>query len=103
MLMAEFSTAVKYRLPVKIVIIKNNTLAQIKWEQMVMLGNPEYGCELEPIDFVKFAEARGGAGFRIEDPKECGEILSRALKHPGPVIVEAVTDPFEPPMPPIRL
>src|SRR5437870_2793313 len=45
MLMAEFATAVKYQLPIKVVIIKNNTLGQIKWEQMVFLGNPEYGCE----------------------------------------------------------
>ena len=43
MLMAEFVTAVKYQLPIKVVIIKNNTLGQIKWEQMVFLGNPEYG------------------------------------------------------------
>jgi len=42
MLMAEFATAVKYRLPVKIVVVKNNTLGQIKWEQMVFLGNPEW-------------------------------------------------------------
>src|SRR5207237_7489721 len=60
MLMGEFATAVKYRLPIKVVIIKNNTLGQIKWEQMVFLGNPEYGVQLEPIDFVKFAEACGG-------------------------------------------
>ncbi len=46
MLMAEFVTCVKYQLPVKVVIVKNNTLAMTKWEQMVFLGNPEYGCEL---------------------------------------------------------
>jgi pyruvate dehydrogenase (quinone) len=100
MLMAEFSTAVKYKLPIKIVIIKNNTLGQIKWEQMVFLGNPEYGCDLHPIDFAAFARACGGTGFTIEDPKECGQILEKALNTPGPVVVEAVTDPFEPPMPP---
>jgi pyruvate dehydrogenase (quinone)/pyruvate oxidase len=100
MLMAEFSTAVKYKLPIKIVIIKNNTLGQIKWEQMVFLGNPEYGCDLNPIDFAAFARACGGTGFTIEDPKECGQILEKALNTPGPVVVEAVTDPFEPPMPP---
>ena len=49
MLMADFVTCVKYKLPVKVVIIKNNSLGQIKWEQMVFLGNPEYGCELEPM------------------------------------------------------
>src|SRR5437868_7259094 len=99
MLMAEFATAVKYQLPIKVVIIKNNTLGQIKWEQMVFLGNPEYGCELQPIDFVKFAEACGGRGFHIEDPAECGRILDEALATPGPVVIEAVVDPFEPPMP----
>src|SRR5919198_2776985 len=46
MLMAEFATAVQYNLPVKVVIVKNNVLGQIKWEQMVFLGNPEYGVEL---------------------------------------------------------
>jgi pyruvate dehydrogenase (quinone)/pyruvate oxidase len=100
MLMAEFATAVKYELPIKIVIVKNNTLGQIKWEQMVFLGNPEYGCDLQPIDFVAFARACGGAGFRIEDPAQCGAVLDQALGTPGPVLVEAVVDPFEPPMPP---
>jgi len=99
MLMAEFATAVKYELPVKVVVIKNNTLGMIKWEQMVFLGNPEYGCELQPIDFVKVAEACGGSGFRIDDPERCGEVLDAALAVPGPVIVEAVVDPYEPPMP----
>jgi pyruvate dehydrogenase (quinone)/pyruvate oxidase len=100
MLMAEFATAVKYELPIKVVVVKNNTLGQIKWEQMVFLGNPEYGCELHPIDFAAFARACGGTGFSVEDPKECGAVLDEALAVPGPVIVEAVVDPFEPPLPP---
>ena len=99
MLMAEFSTCVKYRLPVKVVVVKNNTLGQIKWEQLVFLGNPEYGCDLEPIDFAAFARACGGTGFTIDDPAACGEILDEALAVAGPVIIEAVVDPFEPPMP----
>ncbi|MDX1662578.1 MAG: thiamine pyrophosphate-binding protein [Candidatus Promineifilaceae bacterium] len=100
MLMGEMATAVKYDLPIKVVIIKNNVLGQIKWEQMVFLGNPQYGVELKPIDFAKFAEAVGATGFTIEDPAECGDILQRALNTPGPVVVEAVVDPLEPPMPP---
>lgn len=100
MLMAEFATAVKYQLPIKVIIIKNNSLGMIKWEQMVFLGNPEFGCELQPIDFVAFAKACGGTGIAIEDPADCGRILDRALATPGPVIVEAIVDPFTPPMPP---
>lgn len=100
MLMAEFVNCVRYGLPVKVVIVKNNSLGMIKWEQMVFLGNPEYGCELAPIDFAAFARACGGTGFTVDDPKDCGSILDEALETPGPVVVEAVVDPFVPPMPP---
>jgi len=100
MLMAEFVTAVKYKLPIKMVVIKNNTLGQIKWEQMVFLGNPEYGCQLEPMNFAEFARVCGGSGYYIEEADKCGAILDQALADPGPVIVEAAVDPFEPPMPP---
>jgi len=99
MLMMEFVTAVKYKLPIKVVIIKNNTLGQIKWEQMVFLGNPEYGVELQPIDFVQFAHACGGAGFRCERPDEVRPALEAAFATKGPALVEAVVDPFEPPQP----
>jgi pyruvate dehydrogenase (quinone)/pyruvate oxidase len=100
MLMGELATAAKYELNVKVVVIKNNTLGQIKWEQMVFLGNPEYACELQPIDFAQVARGFGIRGFTIEDPKRCGEILREALATPGPVLIEAVVDPHEPPMPP---
>jgi pyruvate dehydrogenase (quinone) len=99
MLMAEFATAVKHGLPIKVLIFKNNTLGQIKWEQMVFLGNPEYGVALQEIDFVTFAEACGGTGFHIEEPGQAGPILDQALATPGPVVIEALVDPFEPPMP----
>lgn len=99
MLMGEFATAAKYELPIKVVIIRNDALGQIKWEQMVFLGNPEYGVDLNPIDFVKFAEACGGVGFRCEKPKEVRGALEEMLKSKKPALVEAVVDRFEPPMP----
>jgi pyruvate dehydrogenase (quinone) len=99
MLMAELATAVRYQLPIRIVILKNNSLGMIRWEQMVFLGNPEFGCDLSPIDFAEVARACGASGFRIEDPAECGTILDRAFDTAGPVVVEAVVDPNEPPMP----
>ncbi len=100
MLMADFSTAVKYKLPIKVIILNNNVLGQIRWEQMVLLGNPEYGVEFSPIDFAAFARACGGTGFTVDDPAECGSVLDRAMATPGPVIVDAIIDPFEPPLPP---
>lgn len=99
MLMAEFATCVKYQLPVKVFVIKNNTLGQIKWEQMVFLGNPEYGCELHPIDFALVAQACGGTGLTVDDAADCGSIIDQAFHTPGPVLVQAIVDPFEPPMP----
>lgn len=100
MLMGEFVTAVKYKLPITVVIVKNGTLGQIKWEQIVFLGNPEYGCELENIDFAKFAEACGGLGFTVEKPEDIAPALEKALASGKPAIVEVYVDQFEPPMPP---
>ena len=99
MLMAEFATAVKYKLPIKVVIVKNGTLGQIKWEQMVFLGNPEFGVDLHPIDFAAVARACGGQGFTAEDPAECGGVVEEFLSVPGPAILQAVVDPLEPPLP----
>ncbi|MEA2640101.1 MAG: hypothetical protein QOF51_1495 [Chloroflexota bacterium] len=100
MLMGEFATAVQYRLPIKIMVMNNGTLGMIRWEQMVFLGNPEFGCDLSPIDFAAVAKACGATGYRIDDPADCGRILDEALAAPGPVLIDAIVDPNEPPMPP---
>jgi pyruvate dehydrogenase (quinone)/pyruvate oxidase len=100
MLMGDLVTLRKYGLDVKIIVIKNDTLGQIKWEQMVFLGNPEYGCELEPIDFTRVAEGCGIRAIRIDDAARCAEQLRDALATPGACLIEAVVDPNEPPMPP---
>jgi pyruvate dehydrogenase (quinone) len=99
MLMGEIATLVKYKLPVKVIVIKNNVLGEIKWEQMVMDGNPEFGVELQPIDFAGYAKNCGAAGFTIEEPGQAEAVLRAALAHPGPAVIEAVVDPNEPPMP----
>jgi pyruvate dehydrogenase (quinone) len=99
MLMADFVTAVKYKLPIKMVIIKNNYLGQIKWEQMVFLGNPEFAVDLHPIDFAKFAEACGGTGYTLDDPKRAGDTVEQFLNTPGPAVLQAVVDPLEAPLP----
>jgi pyruvate dehydrogenase (quinone) len=99
MMMGEMATLVKYKLPVKVVVIKNNTLGQIKWEQMVFEGNPQFGVDLQPIDFAMYARACGAAGYTLDDPEKAEAVLREALGQPGPALVEAVVDPNEPPMP----
>lgn len=99
MLMGEVATLVKYKLPVKVIIFKNNVLGQIKWEQMVINANPQFGVQLQPIDFAAYARACGAGGFTIDDPKDAASVLKEALEYDGPAIVEAVIDANEPPLP----
>jgi pyruvate dehydrogenase (quinone) len=100
MQMGDLATLVQHDLPVKVVCFRNDGLGLIKWEQMVFLGNPEYGVDFAPVDFVKVAEGCGASAVRIEDPETCGAQLREALAAPGPVVVEALVDQNEPPMPP---
>ena len=99
MLMGEMATAVKYKLPVKVFIFHNNSYGQIKWEQIVMEGNPEFAVDLQSIDFAAYARACGATGFTIDDPKNAEAIIKQALDHDGPVIVDAIVDANEPPLP----
>lgn len=99
MLMGELITVAAYKLNIKIVLIKNNTLGQIKWEQMVFLGNPEYGVDLYPADYTTIARGAGIEAIHIEDPNLCASQLDHAVNRPGPVLIEAVVDQFTPPMP----
>ncbi len=99
MLMGEMITAVKYQLPIKVILIKNDVLGQIKWEQIVFLGNPEYGVDLHPADFVAWARAAGGEGYRVADPANVKAVMREFLASPRPAVLEALVDPNEPPMP----
>jgi pyruvate dehydrogenase (quinone)/pyruvate oxidase len=100
MMMGELATLAKEQLPVKVIVNKNGTLGLIKWEQQIFLGNPEYGCDLGDIDFVKIAEGCGLQAVRIDDPSRCRDQLAQALEMDGPALIECVTDPNEPPHPP---
>jgi pyruvate dehydrogenase (quinone)/pyruvate oxidase len=66
------------------------------FSMLVFLGNPEFGCDLQPIDFALFAQAVGAAGYTIEDPADCGRVIDEALAAPGPAVVQGIVDPFEP-------
>jgi pyruvate dehydrogenase (quinone) len=99
MLMGELATAVRYKLPIKVFIFSNHAYGQIKWEQIVMEGNPEYGVDLQPIDFAKFADACGATGFTLSKTEDAEHVIRQALAHDGPVVVDCIVDPNEPAMP----
>lgn len=102
MSLAELATCVRYRLPVKVVVINNSALGQIKWEQMLFLGNPDFGCELAPVDFAKVAQGMGLAAWRVERPQDCAGAVEALLSHDGPALLDAVVDGDEPMLPPKR-
>ena len=100
MLMAEFLTAVRNQLPVKVIINNNGSLGQILWEQMV-LGYPEYGVRFpQPVaDFAAWATACGGYGAKVDNPKKVEPAIKDALAFNGPAIIDIDVDPNEPPLP----
>jgi pyruvate dehydrogenase (quinone)/pyruvate oxidase len=100
MLMAEFLTAIKHGLPVKVVINNNNSLGQILWEQMV-LGYPEYGVRhSDPfVDYAAFATANGALGLKVERAAGVRAAIEQALSHDGPALVDVNVNPDEPPLP----
>jgi len=99
MLMGELATVAKYKLPIKIVVFKNNTLGEIKWEQLVLEGNPSFGVDLQPIDFAAVARACGIRGYSLERPEDADNVMREAFAQPDAALVEATVDPNEPPMP----
>ncbi|PLU62918.1 pyruvate oxidase [Sinorhizobium medicae] len=100
MQLGEFATAVRYEIPLKLLVIRNDMLNQIAWEQMMFLGNPQFACELPPIDFAAAAEAMGGRGFTIRSFDEIDGVLDQAFAAEGPVVIQALVDRYEPLMPP---
>ena len=103
MLLGELATVVRYGLPIKIVVMKNNTLGQIKWEQLMFLGNPEYECALQPIDFAAVAQGFGMQGIRATTDKDLETGLDALFAASGPALLEALVDPNEPLLPPKRM
>jgi pyruvate dehydrogenase (quinone)/pyruvate oxidase len=100
MLMAEFNTACRYGLPIKVIINNNSSLGQILWEQMV-LGYPEHGVRFgdpQP-DFAAWARGCGGLGVQVAKAAELPGALREALAFDGPALVDVAVDPNEPPMP----
>jgi pyruvate dehydrogenase (quinone) len=100
MLMADFLTAVRNELPIKVVVNNNNAYGQILWEQIV-LGYPEFAVRHKrpEADFAAWARACGAYGAKVSDPEEVAPAVRALFAHPGPGIVDCDVNPNEPPMP----
>lgn len=98
MTMNDFVTAVKYNLPLIIIVFNNHKIAMIKFEQEVM-GNVEFGTDLLNPNFARYADICGGIGFRVEKPDELLPALRQAVALGKPCIVDVLVDAKEAPMP----
>jgi pyruvate dehydrogenase (quinone) len=85
-----------------IVVLHNNDLNQVTWEQRVMSGDPKLQASqvLPDFPFARYAEVVGLKGIRVDRPEDVGPAWDEALAAPGPVVYEAITDPEVPPLPP---
>jgi pyruvate dehydrogenase (quinone) len=104
---SELITAVKYwkrwSNPKLIVCVLNNRdLNQVTWEQRVMQGDPKFEASQDVPDFpyARYAELIGFTGIRVETPQAIGPAWEQALASDRPVVLEAITDPNVPPLPP---
>ncbi|TLS36198.1 pyruvate oxidase [Pseudalkalibacillus caeni] len=98
MTMNDFVTAVKYELPMMVIVLNNHKIAMIKFEQEVM-GNAEFGTNLHNPNFAKYAESCGGVGIRVEKPEELIPALKKAAMQSKPCIVDVLVDANEAPLP----
>jgi pyruvate dehydrogenase (quinone)/pyruvate decarboxylase len=96
MLMAELSTAVVHQLDLKVMVLNNDSLAQVTFEQKE-IGSEEYGCALGHIDFATFAESVGAKGFRVTGLSDLRPTIDAWLKVAGPSVIDVTVDPGEEP------
>jgi pyruvate dehydrogenase (quinone) len=92
MLMGDLLTLSAYDVPVKVVVFNNATLGMVKLEMLVD-GLPDFGTDHAPVNFAAIAQACGIHATRVEDPRDVKDALAKAFVHPGPAVVELVTDP----------
>lgn len=91
MLMPELLTAVRYHLPVKVVVFNNRALGLTRIEQEAE-GLPEFGTHLQDMDFAAFARVAGARGSRVEDPAALRDGVAEALAADGPYVLDVRVD-----------
>ena len=105
--LAELITVAKYhdRWPDKrliVMVLNNRDLNQVTWEQRAMSGDPKFegSQDLPDVHYARWAELIGLGGIRVERPEEIGDAWDRAFQADRPTVIDVVTDPEVPPLPP---
>jgi pyruvate dehydrogenase (quinone) len=105
--LAELLTVAKYRerwhdQRFVVLVLHNNDLNQVTWEQRAMLGNPKYAGsqDIPEFDYAGFAESIGLRGIHVERPEDVASAWDEALRSDRPVVLDARCDPDVPPLPP---
>jgi pyruvate dehydrogenase (quinone) len=99
MLLGELLTVALHQLPVKIITFNNSSLGMVKLEMLVD-GIPDYQTDHAPVDYGAIAQAAGIHARRVQQPTQVRSALEDALNHPGPALVDLVTDPNAMSIPP---
>lgn len=93
--MQDFVTAVKYDLPIKVVVLNNSKIGMIKYEQEEM-GHLNYKTDMQDIDFAAFAKASGGEGYRIEKQEDLENSLKQAFMSDKPAVIDVAIEDMAP-------
>ncbi len=99
MLLGDLLTAVHHALPVRLVVFNNGRLGMVKLEQE-QAGLPEFGTQLQDVDLAAIATAAGLHAIRVTDPDALDEAVRTVFAHPGPALLDVVTNPEEVSLPP---
>jgi len=96
MTMQEFSTAIQYRLPIKVFILNNEYMGMVRqWQQLLHGGRYSHSYSESLPDFVKLAEAFGGKGIRCSDPAKLDAAIAEMLAYDGPVLFDCLVSKEE--------
>lgn len=99
MLLGDLATIVQYKLPIKLIVFNNRSLGMVKLE-MEVAGLLDWQTDLPDTDFAAVAESLGMKGFSAHAPGDVRTAIANALLHPGPALVNVLTDPNALAMPP---
>ncbi len=92
--MGEFTTAVKYGMPITHILLNNDELGKISKEQRAS-RYPVWQTSLQNPDFAEYARLCGGSGFRATSPDEVAPAIEAGLASDRPALVEILTDPMQ--------